>query len=51
MYNTKPTIKLQTKPTTPDIFKFTNESNTSGITVVTDEPLHKVVEVDRDDVA
>lgn len=51
MYNTKPTIKLQTKPTTPATFKFTNESNTSGITVVTDEPLHKVVEVDRDDVA
>lgn len=35
----------------PSSFKFTNESNTEGITVTLDDPYHKIVTVDRDTAA
>lgn len=37
--------------TIPSSFKFTNESNTEGITVTLDDPYHKIVTVDRDTAA
>lgn len=47
-YSKNSSHKLETKAPTPSTLMFTNEGEQTGITVTLNDPLHKIITVDRD---